>query len=237
MTSDDEQNGDAAGSDDRPLHYDESWSEHWTLSDGTPVLFRRVRPDDRELLRAGFDQLSPDSRYLRFFTRTASLSDEDLAYLCDVDGWNHFALGAMIDSDEPMGVGIARFVRDPDHPELAEPAVAILDDYQGHGLGTALVLRLADAARERGIREFRFDIIKDNDRMRNLLEEVAPNVRFGFPSSGVMEVHVPIPDVRLGELELDREPWPQTVWHQVWVHLAREPGTVLSRVLKNEQNS
>lgn len=225
MTTDE----DSAGGED--LRYDEDWSERWKTSDGTGVLLRCVRPEDRALLRAGFEHLSPDSRYLRFFTRGARLSDKDLDYLCDVDGWDHFALGAVL-VDEPAGIGIARFVRDPDHPDRAEPAVAVVDDYQGHGLGTALVLRLADAARERGIREFRFDIMAGNDRMRNLLEEIATKVRFGFPSQGLMEVRVPLPDIELDELRVNAEPWTQTVFHQIWVRFAREPGALLSRVLK-----
>ncbi len=206
------------------------------MTNGTDVLLRCVRPDDRDLLRAGFEELSPDSRYLRFFTRSADLSEEDLTYLCDVDGWNHFALGAIVSDDEPTGIGIARFVRDPDHPEVAEPAVAVVDDYQGHGLGTALVLRLADAARERGVREFRFDIMKDNERMRNLLEEIAPTVRFGFPSRGIMEVQVPIPDVDLDELRLDAEPWFDTDLHRMWARFAREPGALVSRVFKDDED-
>ena len=37
------------------------------LNDGTPVCIRRVRKDDEQRLRDGIAQLSPQSRYLRFF--------------------------------------------------------------------------------------------------------------------------------------------------------------------------
>jgi len=37
------------------------------LNDGTPVCVRRVRKDDEQRLRDGIAQLSPQSRYLRFF--------------------------------------------------------------------------------------------------------------------------------------------------------------------------
>jgi hypothetical protein len=37
------------------------------LDDGSPVLIRPIAPDDREALAAGFERLSPESRYRRFF--------------------------------------------------------------------------------------------------------------------------------------------------------------------------
>jgi RimJ/RimL family protein N-acetyltransferase len=51
-------------------------------------------------------------------------------------------------------VGIARYVRDVDDPQAAEIAVTIIDDWQGRGLGTELLARLSDRARQEGVRRF-----------------------------------------------------------------------------------
>jgi len=48
-------------------HFTLDYTEHAELRDGTSVLLRLVRPTDKELLRAGFQRLSPESRYARFF--------------------------------------------------------------------------------------------------------------------------------------------------------------------------
>ena len=80
------------------------------LRDGSSVLIRPIAPDDRELLRRGFAPRAPRSRYLRFQSPMASLSDEQLSYLTVVDHHDHEALVAL-DPATGDGVGVARFVR------------------------------------------------------------------------------------------------------------------------------
>lgn len=95
-----------------PRAFAADYVEHVTLRDGLPVILRLVTPDDKELLRRGFDNWSAESRYARFFVPKLRLSDDELTYLCDVDQENHFALGAIREGDgEPRGLGIARFIR------------------------------------------------------------------------------------------------------------------------------
>src|SRR5215470_7945825 len=88
--------------------------EHAVLRDGTRVRLRLVRPESKDTLRAAFERMSPESRYARFLAPKASLSDDELRYLCDVDQENHVAIGAVRDeADEQTGLGVARFVRLP----------------------------------------------------------------------------------------------------------------------------
>jgi hypothetical protein len=104
------------------------------LRDGARVVVRPVRPDDRELLLAGFERLGPESRYQRFLAPMAELSEANLAYVIDVDHHDHEALGA-IDPATGGGVGVARFIRCVDRPDTAEAAVTVIDDWQGRGVG------------------------------------------------------------------------------------------------------
>ena len=81
--------------------------EHVTLKDGSQALLRLVVPDDRELLRAGFERWSPESRYARFLAPKQRLTDEELEYLCCVDQETHFAMGAV---DPTTGGAPLRYV-------------------------------------------------------------------------------------------------------------------------------
>jgi RimJ/RimL family protein N-acetyltransferase len=123
------------------------------LRDGSAVLMRQVRSTDAPLLADGFAQLSAASRQMRFLGVKKELSAAELRYLTDVDHHDHEALAAL-DQASGHGVGIARYVRDADDPEAAEIAVTIVDDWQGRGLGTELLARLSDRARQEGIRRF-----------------------------------------------------------------------------------
>lgn len=123
------------------------------LRDGSAVLIRQVRSTDAPLLADGFARLSAASRQMRFLGVKKELSAAELRYLTDVDHHDHEALGAL-DWVGGHGVGIARYVRDADDPQAAEIAVTIVDDWQGRGLGTELLARLSDRARQEGIRCF-----------------------------------------------------------------------------------
>ena len=138
------------------------------LRDGSAVLIRPVRTTDAPLLADGFARLSERSRWTRFLGRKTTLTDADLRFYTDVDHHDHEALGAR-DHVRGGGVGIARYVRDRDYPDAAEIAVTIVDDWQGRGLGTELVARLSDRARQEGIRRFTAVVAESNTAAAGLL--------------------------------------------------------------------
>jgi GNAT superfamily N-acetyltransferase len=131
------------------------------LRDGSEVDIRRLRPADAPVLAEAFEQLSSESRRLRFIGPKPSLSRRELAYLTDVDGHDHEALGAS-DHVSGRGVGVARFVRLTDEPEVAEVAVTVIDAWQRRGLGTLLLEHLADQARSQGITHFSALVSSEN---------------------------------------------------------------------------
>lgn len=149
--------------------------EEHTLADGTHVVLRHVRPSDGAEIRRAFERLSPTSRYRRFFGGLAQLTDETLRYLTQVDGQDHVAIVAMTESPDlktEIGLGVARFVRLADEPTVGEAAVTVVDDTQRKGLGRLLATTLAEAARERGIRTFRAEVLADNEPMRAIMGEI-----------------------------------------------------------------
>jgi fructokinase len=171
-------------------------NEELRLADGTPFSLRPIRPDDKKELSRGFARLSPASRYMRFHSLKQSLSDEDLRYLTEVDGQDHFALVAVTpshDMREEVGLGVARFVRDANEPDLAEAAITVADEQQGKGLGTILLRRLVEAARERQIRRFRAEVLVENAPMVHLLRAAGAQVVRTDGTSLVLEVPVSPP--------------------------------------------
>ena len=132
--------------------------ERVELPDGSEISIRPIEVQDRELLRAGFDRLSPESRYRRFFSPIDELSERQLDYLTRVDHHDHEALVAI--APDGSCVGVARFVRT--RPEEAEPAVVVVDDWQGHGVASILLARLVERALDEGITHFNATVLAGN---------------------------------------------------------------------------
>jgi GNAT superfamily N-acetyltransferase len=173
------------------VRLDADWHEDVTLKNGVRVRMRLVRASDREILRRGFERLSPESRYLRFFTEKTSLTERELTYLTDVDQQNHIAIGAVLVDDngkEGEGVAVARLIR-IDDSETAEAAVAVTDDLHGQGLGHVLLERLVEAGLERGIKRVRTEFLERNHAMRDLAEHLGQLVHIE-KDSGVMSMEV-----------------------------------------------
>jgi RimJ/RimL family protein N-acetyltransferase len=138
------------------------------LRDGSRVLIRQVQSADAPLLADGFARLSATSRWMRFLTPKKELSPAELRFLTDLDHHDHEALGAL-DHRDGRGVGIARYVRQADDPWGADVAVTIVDEWQGRGLGTELLARLSDRAREENIQRFTALVAAENMAVAGLL--------------------------------------------------------------------
>jgi GNAT superfamily N-acetyltransferase len=123
------------------------------LRDGATIILRPIRAADRDQLLDGFERLSPESRYRRFLMTVEDLPERIVRSLTEVDHHDHEAVVAL-DPVSGHGIGVARFVRRPDRPEVAEAAVTVADDWQRRGVGTLLLEALAARARDEGIVTF-----------------------------------------------------------------------------------
>lgn len=163
------------------------------LTDGTPILIRRVLPSDRHELAAAYEALSSESRRLRFFSPPAHLSEALLDYLTDLDFVNRYALVART-ADDQKGLGIARWIRDSEEPTKAAAAVTVADDWQGRGIGTQLLLALVEDARAAGIDTFVAEVLWDNQVMLDPLRRLGAEIAASEP--GVARVEVDLPDAQ-----------------------------------------
>lgn len=137
------------------------------LHRGGDALLVPLAPDDRHYLVEGLAEMSIDSRFSRFGQGRQRLSKSEWDYLSDIDQRMHVAWAAVIDG---FGVGVGRYiVVDGDS---AEVAVTVLDDYQGRGVGTVLLQALVAVARADGLREFRFEVVPSNARVRQALRSL-----------------------------------------------------------------
>jgi len=140
-----------------------------TLPGGRRVGIRPIRADDGPGLRDAYDRLSPQAKYRRFLTIKPHLTESDVRYLTSVDGTDHVALVATPARDPDRIIAVARFVRLQDDLRAAELAVVVGDPYQGEGLGTELLGRLAERALTRGIGRFHATMLADNAPIHRML--------------------------------------------------------------------
>lgn len=159
---------------------------------GGIVRLRPIGPGDKDALQDGMHHLSPQSRYFRFFSPVQELSAAQLRYFTELDYHDHFAFGAFVDEPEPAGVGVARYIRLRDEPTVAEFAVAVVDDWQGRGLGPLLLGAVCVAARHNGFEQLRGAVMRTNAAMVRMLEG------FGavFAEEGMGEVRATIDPTR-----------------------------------------
>ena len=162
------------------------------LNDGTPIRVRPIAPKDKQRLAEGWKQLSDHSRYLRFMQTKSTLSESELVRLTEIDYYNHFAWAAeTLDVPDPPGVGIARYIRDPNEPNVAEAALDVVDSRQRQGLGRILLQALFDVARENGIERFRAYVSYSN---RQVLESLtAIGATQSHAGGGMAKLELPLP--------------------------------------------
>lgn len=156
------------------------------LADGSKVLIDQVHREDAQLLADGFARLSAESRRLRFLTAKSELTPAEVEYFTHVDHHDHEALGAM-DLEDGHGVGIARYIRDPKDPTVAELAVTVIDEWQGRGLGTELLTRIMLRADEEGITRFTALVDAENELMHSLLQDIGGDLRVAESGAGVVD--------------------------------------------------
>lgn len=137
-----------------------------SLEDGTSVHLRPVIPEDRGRIAAGVRQLSPDSRYYRFFNAQPALGEEHLHKLTEVDQHHHVAWMALVPGiTGEAGIGVGRFVRDKSDLSRADLALTVVDAWQHRGVGTLLLALLCIIARKKGVRAFCASVLPENRHM------------------------------------------------------------------------
>jgi acetate---CoA ligase (ADP-forming) len=154
------------------------------LRDGSTMRFRPPVKDDAGALLAFFQGLSDRSLYLRFHGHP-TVGGNVVEPLLDLD-WEE--RGALVGTSEDGIVAVANYVRLRD-PRTAEVAFAVADEFQGRGIATRLLERLAGIATDAGIEEFVAEVMLDNSAMLRVFADA------GYETTretvlGTAEVHL-----------------------------------------------
>jgi RimJ/RimL family protein N-acetyltransferase len=162
------------------------------LTDGTKVLVRPIVPEDEPLLHEAVAAMSERTVYFRFFSPLKRMPDALAHRLAVVDYNDRFALVA---TDKPRGkeriVGVARYDRVV-NTDVAEVAVAVIDEFQRRGLGSALMTILGKVATEHGIKTFTLIVLPENQQMLGLLRRMGWIHRAKL-SGGVYDINFELP--------------------------------------------
>jgi RimJ/RimL family protein N-acetyltransferase len=145
------------------------YSASETLRSARKVEIRAIKPDDRTSMLAAVDRTSQQSLYRRFFGFKREFTEREIDFYLNVDFVNHVALVALLEEDgQAVVVGGARYI--VVEPGQAELAFAVGDDYQGQGIGAALMRHLTVLARQAGLKELIADVLPENPAMLKVFE-------------------------------------------------------------------
>lgn len=164
------------------------------LNDGTKLHVRPIEASDEPLLHEAVAAMSERSVYFRFFTPLKRMPDAMAHRLAVVDYNDRFAVVATSkgQSGKERIIGVARYDRAAG-TDVAETAVAVVDEFQHRGLGSALLTILAKVAREHGIKTFSLIVLPENQQMLGLLRKMGW-IHQARLNGGVYEISFELPE-------------------------------------------
>lgn len=139
---------------------------------GETVTIRPIQLDDLEMEQDFIRRLSPAAKRFRFFGSVSELPLPELRRLCDVDGKYSMAFVAtVLRNGREVEIGVARYAP-YDGCNTREMAVAVADEWQHRGLGTALVKHLIETAKVNGVTQLYSVGLVDNRGMAALAKDL-----------------------------------------------------------------
>ncbi len=140
-----------------------------TLRNGRRIEIRALRPDDRADMLAAVNRASAQSLARRFFVPKRRLTQQEIEFFLDVDFVNHVALVATCEEGgQQVIAGGGRYV--VSQPQLAELAFVVVDQYQGQGIGAALLQHLAKIARSARLDGLVAEVLPENIPMLKVFD-------------------------------------------------------------------
>jgi GNAT superfamily N-acetyltransferase len=158
------------------------------LAGGAIIEIRAATADDIDTVRSMHEAMSPQNRYLRFFSLSKNAAAQEARRLCRPTGPDHAALLATLNGNV---VGAASY--EPNHTQgEAEIAFAVLDDMHGRGVATLLLEHLVSLARIRQLTAFTAETLPENSAMLRVLDDAGLGVQRHW-ADGVVKLTIPIP--------------------------------------------
>ena len=144
------------------------YKEHVFLKNGRGILFKPATNEDIRSVKSFLERVSKESLRMRFMASVSFVSDIFISDLCSGDFKNSGCLLAYTgDTVNSKVVGLGNYIS-IGNGHTAEVAFLIDDSYQGKGIGTLLLERLAGIAVANGFLDFEAEVLSDNQSMINV---------------------------------------------------------------------
>ncbi|MEJ5330934.1 MAG: GNAT family N-acetyltransferase [Desulfobaccales bacterium] len=166
--------------------YPNQYESDWLLEDGTPVRLRPIRPEDEPLVKELLENCSDETLYFRYFRLIKSFPHSFLIRFTQNDYDREIGLAAFGTPPAPeVMMGVGRLVMSPDRSS-AEFAVIVADPWQGKGLGSKLISRVIEIARDHGVRFLWGEVLAENKPMLALVQKMGFTIH--PPEGGIRRV-------------------------------------------------
>ena len=160
------------------------------LADGGSAELRAITPADASALTAFHHALSAETIHFRYFSALTELPPLILRRFTQVDFARDMVLVAELGTKL---IGLASWHRGQ-HTDSAEVAFVVADAHQGRGLGTLLLERLAELARERGLTGFRAETLAGNRPMLRVFRDAGFALERDSSDVSVVHLRFPVAD-------------------------------------------
>ncbi|MFG2596096.1 GNAT family N-acetyltransferase [Streptomyces sp. NPDC048462] len=173
-----------------PHHaYPGHWEADVVLRDGGTARIRPITTDDAERLVSFYEQVSPESKYYRFFAPYPRLSAKDVHRFTHHDYVDRVGLAVTVGGEFIATVRFDRIDatgRPASAPaDEAEVAFLVQDAHQGRGVASTLLEHIAAVARERGIRRFAAEVLPANNKMIKVFRDAGYTQQRSFEDGSV----------------------------------------------------
>ena len=158
----------------------QNWEADVILNDGDIATLRPITPADRDAIRAFYDRVSDQSKYLRFFGTHPTLTDDDLDRWLHTDGYDKVAL-VMVERGNIVAVAGYSIVEQFLPARVGDVSFLVQDSHHGKGVANILLEHLAEIGREGKVERFFAEMLTQNRRMVQVF------VRAGYSAKPELE--------------------------------------------------
>ncbi|MEP2707022.1 MAG: GNAT family N-acetyltransferase [Roseibium sp.] len=170
--------------------YPQEWEQTLTVKGDKQVFVRPVRPEDEDMFKAFFEQITPEDLRLRFFAPVRDFNHRFLARLTQLDYARAMAFAAL-DPEDGTLLGVVRLHADANH-HTGEYAVMVRSDLKGTGLGWALMKLIIKYAKADGIETIKGEVLKENTSMISMCHALGFKVSTSPDDPGVALMTLPV---------------------------------------------
>lgn len=160
--------------------YPAHWEADVVLRDGGTARIRPITTEDAERLVSFYEQVSPESKYYRFFAPYPRLSAKDVHRFTHHDYVDRVGLAATVGGEFIATVRYDRIGEDE-----AEVAFLVQDAHQGRGVASALLEHIAAVAREREVSRFVAEVLPANNKMIKVFTDAGYEQKRSFEDGSV----------------------------------------------------